>query len=62
MVKQQQQESKFEKLAIGFTDWVGSTSSLLVHTILFVACFVSVWFGVPFEKMLLVLTTVVSLF
>jgi uncharacterized membrane protein len=61
MVKQQQQESKFEKLAIGFTDWVGSTSSLLVHTILFVACFVSVWFGVPFEKMLLVLTTVVSL-
>lgn len=61
MVKKQKPEAGFERLALGFTDWVGSTSSLIVHTILFAACFVSVLFGVSFEKMLLVLTTVVSL-
>lgn len=61
MVKKQKPEAGFERLALGFTDWVGSTSSLVVHTILFAACFVSVLFGVSFEKMLLVLTTVVSL-
>jgi septal ring factor EnvC (AmiA/AmiB activator) len=61
MVKQQVPESYLEKIAIGFTEWVGSISSLIVHTILFAVCFVSVLFGVPFEKMLLVLTTVVSL-
>lgn len=61
MVKKQKPEAGFERLALGFTDWVGSTASLIVHTILFAACFVSVLFGVSFEKMLLVLTTVVSL-
>lgn len=50
-----------EKLAIGFTQWVGSGASLAVHTLLFAGCFVSVVFGVPFEQMLLVLTTIVSL-
>lgn len=61
MVKPQKPQSKFELLAIRFTSWVGSLSSLLVHTLLFTACFVAVLFGVPFERMLLVLTTVVSL-
>lgn len=61
MVKQIKPESKFEKVAIGFTNWVGSISSLVVHTLLFALCFVAVFFGVPFEQMLLVLTTVVSL-
>lgn len=61
MTKKQKPEAGFERLALGFTDWVGSTSSLIVHTILFAVCFVSVLFGISFEKMLLVLTTVVSL-
>lgn len=61
MVKKQKPEAGFEHIALAFTDWVGSTASLVVHTILFAACFVSVLFGVSFEKMLLVLTTVVSL-
>ena len=61
MVKKQKSEAGFARLALAFTDWVGSTSSLIVHTILFAACFVSVLFGISFEKMLLVLTTVVSL-
>ncbi len=61
MTKQKVYESKLEKLAVSFTAWVGSISSLVVHSILFILCFVLVLFGVPFEKMLLVLTTVVSL-
>lgn len=61
MVKKQKPEAGFERIALAFTDWVGSTASLMVHTVLFAACFVSVLFGVSFEKMLLVLTTVVSL-
>lgn len=61
MVKQVGPGSKFEKIAIGFTNWVGSISSLVVHTLLFALCFVAVFFGVSFERMLLALTTVVSL-
>lgn len=44
------------------TSWVGSTSSLVVHTLLFIASFASHWvLGVSFDTVLLVLTTVVSL-
>jgi methyl-accepting chemotaxis protein len=42
--------------------WVGSLSSLIVHTILFLASFASVWLGlVSLNSMLLTLTTIVSL-
>lgn len=44
-----------------FTSWVGSPSSILVHTILFIAAFVFVLFGTPLNTVLLVLTTAVSL-
>lgn len=54
-------ESKLELLADQFTNWVGSTSSIIVHTILFVAAFVFVAFGVQLNTVLLVLTTAVSL-
>ena len=44
------------------TKWIGSTTSLIVHTIFFVLSFALPLFGViSFERMLLVLTTVVSL-
>lgn len=41
--------------------WIGSTSSLVVHTILFVLAFVLPLLGVPLDKVLLVVTTLVSL-
>ena len=50
------------KTAIGITRGIGSPGSVVVHTILFVACFFAVgeeWIG--FQEMLLLLTTVVSL-
>lgn len=61
MVKKQEPQSKFELAAVKFTNWVGSTSSLVVHTIAFIASFILVVFGVALDKVLLVLTTAVSL-
>ncbi len=42
-------------------DWIGSVSSLVVHTGLFVGSFALILFGVNSDHVLLVLTTVVSL-
>ena len=50
-----------EDVASSFTRWVGSPSSILVHTVFFAACFLTLAFGVNLETMLLFLTTVVSL-
>ncbi len=51
-----------QKTALALTRWVGSPASIVVHTILFLASFVLVVLGwVAFERMLLVLTTIVSL-
>jgi len=41
--------------------WIGSTSSLVVHTILFATAFILPLLGIPLDKVLLVVTTVVSL-
>lgn len=51
-----------EKIADKATKWIGSISSLVIHSVLFIVAFAMPAFGmVSFEKMLLVLTTVVSL-
>jgi len=42
-------------------DWIGSSRSLIVHTILFVIIFALNIFGVSYDKILLILTTGVSL-
>ena len=53
---------RIQKTALAITRWVGSPTSVVVHTILFIASFLSVRFGfINFEEMLLVLTTIVSL-
>lgn len=44
-----------------FTDWIGSVSSLIVHTIFFIGSFLLILLWVNFNNVLLVLTTVVSL-
>lgn len=43
------------------TDWIGSTSSLVTHTIFFIGVFILSVFGVPVSDILLILTTIVSL-
>lgn len=51
-----------EKVAENITWWVGSIPSLIVHTVVFIVSFLLPVFGIiEFDKMLLVLTTVLSL-
>jgi peptidoglycan hydrolase CwlO-like protein len=55
-------DGNLQKTAHKVTRWVGSPHSIIAHTVVFAACFVAVWFNVlPFDRMLLILTTVVSL-
>lgn len=58
-------KKKNKKKSVPFPErvstWVGSTSSLALHTILFIFSFLLIGLGVPTEKVLLVLTTIVSL-
>lgn len=44
-----------------FIAWIGSTHSVIIHTILFGGIFVLYFFGVKTEEILLILTTLVSL-
>jgi peptidoglycan hydrolase CwlO-like protein len=56
------QKTKIQKTALSVTNWVGSLQSIVIHTIAFAASFLAVYLGaVPLERMLLVLTTIVSL-
>ena len=51
-----------DKMADSVISWIGSTSSLVFHTLLFITSFLLPLFKVVgFEEMLLVLTTIVSL-
>lgn len=53
--------SPIEKISIKLTEWVGTPASIVAHTIFFIGAFTLYFFGVSFDKVLLVLTTVVSL-
>lgn len=51
-----------DKLADSIISWIGSTASLVFHTVLFLVSFILPVFKIiGFEEMLLVLTTIVSL-
>ncbi len=55
---------KFRRLnlfAYKAMDWIGSVTSLIVHTLVFIFSFSLIMFGVPADKVLLVVTTLVSL-
>jgi uncharacterized protein YoxC len=53
--------NKLENMALAVTRWVGSIWSILIHTILFIGAFILVFLGVDLDRVLLVLTTIVSL-
>src|SRR4051812_21967140 len=57
----QKDEEFLEYVSFRATRWVGSTGSLVFHTAMFLISFLLYFFGVPFNTILLVLTTVVSL-
>lgn len=52
---------ELENKAISVTKWVGSVWSLIVHTLLFAGAFLLVFIGAPLDRVLLILTTIVSL-
>ena len=52
---------KLENVALSASSWLGSVESLIVHTLIFVISFSLVLFGVNFDRVLLVLTTALSL-
>ncbi|MFA5997719.1 MAG: hypothetical protein WC791_04530 [Candidatus Paceibacterota bacterium] len=54
-------ETPLEKVAHNATKWIGSIPSLIIHTVLFTAMISMPLFGISFETVLLVLTTIVSL-
>ncbi len=55
-------KEQLEEFAFAVTRSVGSIESIIVHSVLFLSSFVAVWTGlVPLDRMLLVLTTIVSL-
>jgi len=53
-------DTKMEKMINKAIQWIGSIKSLIIHTILFIIFFVLIFF-VDAQKVLLVLTTIVSL-
>lgn len=50
-----------ENIALTITRGVGSVWSVIIHTIFFIGAFISVLLGVEIDRVLLVLTTLVSL-
>jgi len=50
-----------EKLALRSTRFIGSTESLIIHTVLFAVSFMLYFWGIPLDEILLVVTTIVSL-
>lgn len=61
MIKKKIQFTNVHNIPFKAMDWIGSVASLVAHTVIFAGCFILGFFGVDFEKILLVLTTVVSL-
>ena len=59
--KKRQPNEKLEQLSIAFTNWIGTTQSLIVHTIFFLGALSLALFGINSDQILLILTTVVSL-
>lgn len=53
--------NNLENSFISFTKWIGSIQSIILHTLFFAVALSLPFFGIDFEKVLLVVTTVVSL-
>jgi uncharacterized protein YoxC len=58
---QRKNESPLEKMALATTQYIGSIHSLVLHSIFFVGIFALQWLGFSFDKIMLILTTAVSL-
>lgn len=57
----QKKNGALERFSISATRWIGSVPSLVAHTVLFIGSFILVWLGFNLDRVLLVLTTALSL-
>lgn len=55
------QPTRLDVITHRLTQWIGSTSSLIIHTTIFAGVIIAPIFGFSVERVLLILTTVVSL-
>lgn len=60
-VKNQQNINKLEKIATSMTNWIGTTQSLVIHSVIFLGSLALTLIGFKSDQVLLILTTVVSL-
>ncbi len=59
---EQRRKKRIQETALTVTRWVGSPQSIAVHSLLFISAFLAAYIHlVSFDRMLLVLTTLVSL-
>jgi hypothetical protein len=58
---QHNNKSSLEGLALKTTRYIGSSTSLILHSIFFVGIFSLQWLNFRFDQIMLILTTVVSL-
>jgi peptidoglycan hydrolase CwlO-like protein len=56
-----ERKQKIKRISDGFVKWVGSPFSLIVHTIFFGVMISLAFSSIGFDKVMLVLTTIVSL-
>lgn len=62
MVKKSKKKiNHLENISLRLTYWIGTPYSIVLHTILFVGIFALIFLGVSIDKILLILTTAVSL-
>lgn len=59
--KKRKPNAKLEQISIAFTNWIGTTQSLVVHTLFFIGSLALAVLGFNTDQVLLVLTTLVSL-
>jgi len=50
-----------ENISVRLTDWMGTPTSIIIHTLIFIGAFFLVLVGVSADKIMLALTTAVSL-
>lgn len=60
---QKSRKKKLPKITASerLTKWIGTPASLFVHTLFFIACLLLIFIGLEPERVMLVLTTIVSL-
>lgn len=54
-------KNKMENFALKVTNWVGSIWSIIIHTIIFIFFIILIALGYSADKVMLILTTLVSL-